>query len=205
MIIHCVTVRHYPMQSEHHWLAEHCDQSLFFPLALTHSRDSVRVKELERLNRDFSLGSDCPNSTSTRTVFVGGQQRNYSHLQTQSSHIHLERRAHTHTHEMQKDLPLFPLLAQTEELLQTPTHVHTETWRRREREKTERVEKQLRSYESEKERMCQIDIGHGYHQSWIKIHYSEPPDNLHLSLPARAVMSSCLIKWPSVKGATDTD
>lgn len=47
--------------------------------------------------------------------------------------------------------------------------------------------------------MCQIDIRHGYHQSWIKIHYTKPHDNR----PPGAVMSSSLIKWTSVKGATE--
>lgn len=91
MIIHCVTIQHCTMQTKHHWTVEHCDQSFFFIYThtYTHSPASVRVKELERLNRDFSLGSDCPNSTSTRTGFVGDQQRNYSHLQIRNSHTHL--------------------------------------------------------------------------------------------------------------------
>lgn len=70
MIIHCVT-----LQRCTGWL--NAAISLFLMHTHTHS---VRVKELERLKRDFSLGSDCPNSTSTRLGFVGGQQRNYSHL-----------------------------------------------------------------------------------------------------------------------------
>lgn len=109
--------------------------------SLTHIQSRKKKKKLERLNRDFSLGSDCPNSTSTRTCFVGDQQRHYSHLRTRNSHIlTLE---DTHTHKKQKDPPLDPLPAQTEELLQknkikkkTPTHVQRHRGRRGERGRT---------------------------------------------------------------------
>lgn len=73
------------MLTKHHWMFEQRSVSFFF---CTESPDSERVKELDTLNKDFSLGSDCPNSTSTRTGFVGEQQRNYSHLQTRSSYTH---------------------------------------------------------------------------------------------------------------------
>lgn len=63
----------------------------------------MRVKELERLTRDFSLGSDCPNSTSTRSGFVEDQQRNYSHLQTRNPLSH----AHFDTHRKHNKSSLF--------------------------------------------------------------------------------------------------
>lgn len=106
---------------------------------------------LERLNRDFSLGSDCPNSSSTRTGIVKKQQRHYKPLTNQ-------KRTHIHT----KDLPSYPLFMTDRESL-APAHVHGETGLVIERAWTQK-------------RTCQIDIGHEYHQR-IKIHYSEPPDN----------------------------
>ena len=147
--------------------------------SLTHIQSRKKKKKLERLNRDFSLGSDCPNSTSTRTCFVGDQQRHYSHLRTRNSHILTLEDTHTH---------LDPLPAQTEELLQKnkikkKKHPHmcrdiegggeSEGGRPRELESGER--------------MCQTDIGHERHQGWIKIHYTEPPDSLpclHPSFPS---------------------
>lgn len=125
-------------QTKHQRMIEYCDQALFSPLSPyftlshTHSPHSVKVKELERLSRDFSLGSDCPNSTSTRTCFVGDQQRNYSHLQTRNSHIRLQ--THIWNTKRSPFFFFFQSLTQTEEVLQTPTRVHTEGERRWETE-----------------------------------------------------------------------